>query len=404
MLLAGVLLAALACTSTPPPPLLSAPRAPVLGGPQAFQRETELAPSREVLLPDLGITFRVPTHSEVVSSRGDDMEIIHFDIGTEVPVMCQIHAGQMQLANFLLYHPARLSNEPGATNQPRRVAHVGSGAEAGHAFLALHWLYPVQEGSFGVVKQAAANAYGHTVYCHHREPGYEKTFTQVFRTLLSTFFTQHAVEPYYAEIVEIHIGERPIGFESMEMRRLLDGRSRIDYSQSWLLPRGPGALIPTDTHEISFSTEEGDLIQQNSIQVQGGRLAVRLALQEVSPGHWRVSGVYKAKEFGAEFDSEHTLRSLLGASLDMRDELIRRGSRASVTYRTWIPDSNPAGVSHIETHVTGLRDDGFYTGTQTLGSTQAELVLDSDGSVVSAIIPVGPTTMKMRRVFVAGVF
>jgi hypothetical protein len=124
----------------------------------------------------------------------------------------------------------------------------------------------------------------------------------------------------------------------------------------------------------------------------------------VSPGHWRVSGVYKAKEFGAEFDSEHTLRSLLGASLDMRDELIRRGSRASVTYRAWIPDSNPAGVSHIETHVTGLRDDGFYTGTQTLGSTQAELVLDSDGSVVSAIIPVGPTTMKMRRVFVAGVF
>jgi hypothetical protein len=402
MLLAGALSAALACT-TAPTPRLGAPRAPVLGDQQAFQREAELAPSREVPLPDLGITFRVPTHAEVESTRGDDMEIVHFDIGTEVPVMCQIHAGQMQLANYLLYHPARLSNEPGRENQARRVAHVGSGAEAGHAFLTLHWLYPV-EGSFGVVKQAAANAYGHTIYCHHREPGYEKTFTRVFRTLLSTFFTQHAVDPYYAEIVEIRLGDRPIGFESMEMRRLLDGRSRIDYSQSWLLPRAPGALIPTDTHEISFSTEEGDLIQQNSIQVQGGRLAVRLALQQVGSSRWRVSGLYKAKEFGAEFDTERTLRSPLGASLDMRDELIRRGSRASVSYHAWIPDSNPAGVSRIETHVTGLRDDGFYTGTQSLGSTRAELVLDSDGSVVSAIIPVGPTTMTMRRVFVAGVF
>lgn len=377
------------------------PREPVLGDQSAFEREGDLAPSREVQLPDLGIQFRVPTLADVEIRSADGMEIIYFDIGTRAPVMCQIHTGQMQLANYLLYHPARLADTPAKTPRMRRVAHVGSGAEAGHAFLTLHWLYPVEE-RFGVVKQAAANAYGHTIYCHHREPGYEKTFIAAFRTLLSTFFTKHSIEPYYAEIVEIRMGDRPIGIESIEMRRLHDGRSRIDYSQSWLLPRGPQALIPTDTHEVSFSTEEGDLIQQNSVQIQGGRLAVRLALQEVRMGHWRVSGIYKAKEFGAEFESDGALRSALGASLDMREDLIRRGSRASVRYRTWLPDSDPAGVSLIETRVTGLRDDGFYSGTQTLGGTTAELVLDSDGSVVSAIVPVGPTTMKLERIFVAG--
>ena len=31
---------------------------------------------------------------------------------------------------------------------------------------------------------------------------YEETFEQVFRTLLSTLYSEHTVEPYYAEIMQ----------------------------------------------------------------------------------------------------------------------------------------------------------------------------------------------------------
>ena len=394
------------CASVPDaqPPPLDAPRPAILGDARAFERETELAPSREVHLPELGVTFRVPTRAPVERQQTEQFDAIFFDIGTEVPVACYVHHERKQLANFLAYQPVNaqgLLTED--TEQVPQVAHVGTGAEAGHAFLTLHWLHP-RDGLFGVLKQAAANVYGYTVYCNHPEPGYEATFERAYRTLLSTFVSQQAVEPYYAEIVSIRIGEQPIGVEITEMRRAFDGHSRIDFSQALLLPRGPAALVATDSHDISFSSESGDLMRKRAIQVQAGVLATNLVLQGVGPGQWRVTGLFKAKNFDQAFEVEDPLRSPLGVALDMRDVLIRDGSQAELDYWSWLPDDDPAGPSRVHIEVTGLKDQGFYTGLQSFGERRRELVLDSDGSLVSGAIEVGPATLHMERIWVAGAY
>lgn len=391
------------CASVPETPAsLDTPRPVVLGDSQAFKRETELSPSREVHLPELGVTFRVPTAAPIEHVRGETFDAVLFDIGTEVPVTCYLHHQRQQLANFLAYQPV---NAQGLLvedlEQIPQVAHVGTGAEAGHAFLTLHWVHP-RDGRFGVVKQAAANVYRYTIYCNHPEPGYEETFERAFRTLLSTFLSQEAVEPYYAEIVSIRIGHRPIGIEVTEMRRAFDGRSRIDFSQAILLPRGPAALVATDSHDISFSSESGDLMRQRAIQVQAGVLATNLVLQGVGPGKWRVTGLFEAKDFDQAFEVSDALRSPLGVALDMRDVLIRDGSQAKLDYSTWLPDDDPAGASRVHVEVTGLQDEGFYTGLQSFGEQRRELVLDSDGSLVRGAREEGPATLHMERIWVAG--
>jgi hypothetical protein len=402
ILLAGSAAALLAC-ATPPPPLLSAPHPPILADREAFTREADLAPSREVVLEGMGIRFRVPALADVEIRREDDAQRIYFDIGTEAPIMCEVHAGQLQLANYVYYRATPLSDEPQPNKLVRWAPKIGSGAEAGHAFLTLHWVYSV-DGRFGAVKQAAANAYGHTIYCQHREPGYEQTFSQAFRTLLATFTTRHVGEPYYSEVTEVRVGGHLIGIESVEMRQRRDGDTRIDFNQSLLLPQGPGKIAPSDTREVSFSTEEGTLIQQNSIEVLRGRLALRLVLQEASQGTWRVSGIHERREFTAEFHTEGALRSRLGSSQDIRGGIIRDGNDAHVTYQQWLPDLDPSRVSKVATQLTGLRDDGFYTAVRTLGGVRADVVLDRDGSVVSTARPIGPASLTKTRVYVAGIY
>lgn len=401
---AAALAVTLGCASGPEPvPSLARPRAPILGAQEDFEREADLAPSREVMMPELGVTFRVPTAREVELQRGEQFHSVYFDIGTEAPVACQVHHERRQLANFLAYNPMQhLGNENEAL-ELRRIGHVGTGAEAGHAFLTLHWLHP-QDGRFGVLKQAAANAYGHTVYCNHPEPGYEQTFERVFRTMLATFFSERGTDPYYAEIVAIRIGDRPIGIETTEMREGFGGRSRIDYNQALLLPRGRADLVATDALRVSFSSETGDLIRARSVQIQAGVLATNLVLQETDPGEWRVGGLFKAREFEGSFEFEEPIRSPLGVALDMRRELIAAGSRARLDYWGWIPDADPAGLSPVSIRVTGLEDGGYYTGVQSFGERARELVLDSDGSVVSGSLELGPAVMHTERIWVAGTY
>lgn len=401
----GALVAALCACVSPPdaPPSLSVPRPLVLGDRSDFDRETTLPPSREVLLTELGVTFRVPTVAEVEHRRANHFDAVYFDIGTELPVACHILHERRQLANFLAYNPMQLQGLPAGEDPPRRIAHVGTGAEAGHAFLTLHWLHP-QDGLFGVVKQAAANAYGHTVYCRHPEPGYEQTFERAFRTLLSTFFSERGVDPYYAEIVAIRIGDRPIGIETTEMREAFGGRSRIDYHQALLLPRGSASIVATDSQRVSFSSEAGDLIRARSVQWQAGILASNLVLQGTGPGQWRVGGRFNAQNYDESFEVPEPIRSPLGVALDMRDRLVRDGSRARLDYLGWLPDDDPARPTPISIQVTGLEDSGFYTGLQLLGERERSLVLDSDGSVVSGAIELGPATMHMERIWVAGAY
>ena len=390
-----------ACASAPQPPRLPDPRPLLYGSSASMTQEVPLGASREVRLEGQGVTFRAPTSREVELTIGERFDTVRFDIGTQVPVDCQIHRELKPLANFLAYHPSHPLDPPTLDAETRRIAHMGTGAEAGHAFLTLHWVYPGPEG-FGVVKQAAANAYDHTIFCRHREPGFEATFEEVFRTILSTFLSDHGVDPYYGEIVTLRIGDRPVGVESTEMRRTMDGRSRIDYSQALLPPRGPGALVATDVQETALTSVMGDLLRQRSIQVQAGALAHNLVLQAIAPEHWRVSGIWRAQRFDHVFESSDPLRSALGAAIDMRDQLIDDGSSAALTISTWLPEMDPGGASRVHTEVTGVRSDGHDVGVQTVGDHVRDLVLDIDGSLVSGATDMGPATLHMERVWVAG--
>ena len=63
---------------------------------------------------------------------------------------------------------------------------------------------------------------------------------------------------------------------------------------------------------------------------------------------------------------------------------------------------DPGGASRVHTEVTGVRSDGHYVGVQTVGDHVRDLVLDIDGSLVSGATDMGPATLHMERVWVAG--
>ena len=70
----------------------------------------------------------------------------------------------------------------------------------------------------------------------------------------------------------------------------------------------------------------------------------------------------------------------------------------------WRPEEAPSGASQVRTEVTGTAEHGYYTGVETVGDWQRQLVLDIDGSLVSSRTDMGPATLQMERVWVAGTY
>ena len=118
----SLLFSVLGC-ATPPAPSLSTPTALAYGDTAAMTRELILGSSREVRLEALGVTFRVPTDHEVEHQALEHFDNVYFDIGTELPVACQIHHRRKDLANFLAYQPSHPLDPP-TRNSDRHIRPV----------------------------------------------------------------------------------------------------------------------------------------------------------------------------------------------------------------------------------------------------------------------------------------
>lgn len=362
---------------------------------------------------DKAVSFTVPARVAEPLSFTDGAYSFGLDIGSAVPMSCEISAGGSDLAAFLeatsTYLFSNANDNAKGTVEAKAPEAIDAGAVGGAPFMAVNWVYRIKADGkprLGVVKQAAANRHDHTVYCSHDDVGYARSFAAAFRSVVDTLAIADApAAPRYLAIDTVTIGGQRVGVQVSTLDADADGDLRLVGQVSLLLRTGANALSGTEEATVQWVRPDGALLNGAYIAKQGAEITSELRLEPAGEA-WSVSGRFQGKDLEQQLPAGTKPDSALQGSWAIRD-LVRAPEPAgkSVTSRTWVASVDPFRLLDITTTLTAPIDPDRFGARQTVGSIAAEMVLDrATGDLARASLPIGPQRMELERVHTAGRF
>ena len=375
-------------------------------------REAESIGAQTIRPNDGFFSSTVPAKLVRPIERTEEAYLVQLDIGSAAPVECFVYRKGLDPAASL----AAISEATFETIESgvgkiafKQIDTVDAGALGGSPYLYLNWLYRIGAGGdfqVGEVKHMTAQRGGRTVHCLHNELGYAKTFRSVVKALIQNARYQNALrpEPYFTQISTLTIDGRRVGFEQALLTHDAEGDTRIDLRTSLLVPKGRDELRTTDSFGVEFVDSEGRLINQVHVENVDGELVTHLALDPKEDGRWQVSGIYKSREISREIRPDRPPVSWMGEAFALRRTLASRGVGSEISLVRWMPGADPKRLTDEKLSIQSRIEKDLYTAKLEMAGLEAELVVDTDGTVTKGSVDLGSTQMGIERVYVSGRF
>jgi hypothetical protein len=376
----------------------------------ARAKEGQLIEPHTVASVDKRISFSIPVALSGAMKEDKDSYEALFTLGPNAVADCEILNSDVDVA-ALLRETARSTfsdriEKAQGKIEKRFVEHIDADVAGATPYLAVSWLYRVNDGKgakAGGLRQYAAARSGHGIYCALNDLGYEKTFATVARALISSLKTKDDAEmPYYSEVSVATLGSMRIGYSNVEMRRDKDGDTKLVDTSALLFTATSESLQSDDEFHVEWFAPDGALINSKRVTSSNGEIEMDLALKPDKGEKWRVEGKFKGKEV-KEIISGEVPSSWLSQTYMLRSLLAKQdpiGAEASDS--EWLA-VDPGRFTETRLKVLAAVDAKSYSVRQTAANTSADLVVDRvTGGVLRGVIQLGPTSVTFDRIFVQG--
>jgi hypothetical protein len=378
----------------------------------ARAREGTLAEPQRVVAGDGAVSFSVPARVARPVSFAEGSYELGLDIGSKVPVSCEILTDTTDLANFVAATSTvlfdNITANLGGQIQARAVERIDAGAANGAPYLALDWALVIRTGEearLGIVKQAVGERDGHVVYCAHDDIGYATAFRAVFTGILESLaVAKPPPAPRYRSIYLLATGGQPLGLQVNTLVPDADGDLKMTSQASLLVPV-EGGLTAIEEALVEWSRPDGALINAAYVLQEGAQTTIRLGLAEAGE-RWIIDGTQRGSAVRQELAAGDRPGSVLAGSRALR-ELVGgdRPAGRSLTLRLWAASVEPVRLVDVTTRLGEPAKDGGIAATQSLGGIEADLVIErATGDLLRATLPVAGQRIDLTRLHTVGAF
>lgn len=353
---------------------------------------------------------RVPgaVRHKVVLAEGSYSVVVQ--VADDVTVHCEVVPDPRDLASLLAVTAEAGFQEIGQVNgevQFRGVDTSDAGVAGPHPYLALNWIYRVQqkgEQRVGGLKQFAADLGEAAVYCTHDELGYTQTFQTVTQTLVRELrvLGKPVADPYFREVSVLSLNGQRVGVASTTLVRDEDNDTRVLTKSAILVQRAPGQLMSQDTMDLQWVRPDHTLINALYVEVSDGRVTEDMALRS-EDGRWHAKGTLAGKEVAFELPGApdtSIAQTLARRQMLAHDKPVGRSTEGRVWSSLDLTQLLPTRAT-----VVAAAGEGAFAVREELGSVTIETVLDrKTGTMLKARLPMGPLVLDIDRVLQQGAF
>ena len=372
----------------------------------AMAQESLMLRARKVELGDGVINTRLAGKAAADPQETPDGWYVTRDIGTATPLECWAFTTVVDpatMANNIAEQSMLASEQVNGPLGDRSLYSVDAGAYDGAPFVALEWFYSVGEPPnklVGLAKVRVAIKDGYSFACAHNYLGYRQTFALAFEQFVrEAKFDSGEASPYYAEIVVQRIGEQVVGVSRSSFTIDVEGDTQIQMMETSMMPVDGSTLSVSDTWYASWSTPDGELINQRAVKSENGELMMNLSLDPLDDGNWSVSGTLQGKAIEHELDGSEAPMSELGQMLAVQ-RLMADQSRKSASISVWVPAADPTQFLQAEVALDPKSADG--RGRLTIGPLSIAAQFDQSGSLMTGALQAGAAEIILDRIWVSG--
>lgn len=371
---------------------------------EAMATEARRLKFKRIETPDDSVRTRLPGKTSTPEAIDDGWYFVS-DIKAESPLECYLFTSSRDLATLTdVIAEANIEAVGGGHDNVgnRRVFHVSAGEVAGLPYLAVEWLYTVeQEGQtmVGFTKVRAATKGERAFVCNHNYLGYRETFANAFAEFVSTTEASNPTPPpFYEEIARLDMNGFGAGVSYVSYTNDEDGDIHMYSAEATIIPVDAATISTSDSYSVTFSTPDGEMINAIKISVENGEVMSNMTLQRNETGNWISAGTLQGKELETEIDG-----ALQPASEWYQMQIARdlfASDETSASLLVWGPNIDPTRL--LEASMT--RDDAEVErqAVLTLGPVSYSGRFDASGNLESAAMAIGPMSLDIERIWSRG--
>jgi hypothetical protein len=284
----------------------------------------------------------------------------------------------------------------------RRVFHIGAGEVAGLPYLALEWIYTIEQDGqtmVGFTKVRAATKGERAFVCNHNYLGYRETFASAFAEFVAkTEVSDPTPQPFYEEIARLDMNGFGAGISYASYTTDEDGDIKMQLAEASIMPVDPATIATSDSYSVTYSTPDGEMINALDIGVENGEITSNMALQRDDDGNWVSAGTLQGKELTTRIDGA------LEPATEWRQIQVAKdlfaGEETSASLLVWVPTVDPTRL--LEASMT--RDDAEVErqAILTLGPISYTGRFDASGNLENAAMTIGPMSLDIERIWSRG--
>jgi hypothetical protein len=360
----------------------------------ARAREGKLAHERKLESPDGLLRARVPAKPGAAITFEDGDYRVNLEIGASGPIECLV-TDDSDLA-ALLREAAGPTFELIASVQgkieARGVERVDAGAIGASPYIAVDWIYRANAGETpgaSGFKQFAA------------------TFRNAVHALVESLAYANAPDqPFFTEVAVVSMNGMRIGVSTNILLRDAEGNTQSEQRTSMLVPVGPETLQSSDVMHVHSMRPDATLIRSLYVESSNRSIESQLELQLGDDGAWHVEGKFKGKPLSAAWPGEEAPTTWLEEALTLRKRLTEENAEgASFSVMQWLASADPSTRTESKTTIGKSLDEQRVAVHQSGAGLEVDLVIEKKtGMPVSAVVPVGPSSLTIERVYVDGSF
>lgn len=371
---------------------------------EAMATEARRLKFKRVKAPDSDVRTRLPGKTQAPQAIEDGWYFVS-DIRAESPLECYLFTSSRDLATLTeIITEANIEAVAGSHDNVgnRRIFHTGAGEVAGLPYLALEWIYTVQQGEqtmVGFTKVRAATKGERTFVCNHNYLGYRETFATAFAEFVnSTAVDDPTPEPFYEEIAKLDMNGPGTGVIYVSYTIDEEGDLRVYTAEASIVPVDAATITTSDSYTVTFSSPDGNMINAVDIGIENGEVSNYMSLQRNDEGTWVSSGTSQGKEIEFEIDGMLQPASEWQQLVMAKD--LFAGEETSASILVWMPAIDPTSL--LEATMT--RDDAEVErqAILSLGPINYTGHFDDDGNLEKAAMAIGPIAIDIERIWSRG--
>ena len=372
---------------------------------KAVKREASLGEKSDVELAAFPLEGTIPGRwSEV--QKIDEYWYYNIDIGTTTPIECwafkDYDGPANSLVNMMKYAINNIAQQQGKALSSQYTYSLDMTTLEDTLVMDYQVLYNLGEDGdtlSGLIKGMSAESANGLQVCMHNEVGYRKTLKKIFTSFVTAADQSDSPQPFFHSINSVVMNGELVGLASEKFIKDTEGDVEMRETLSMILPVDANNVAATDTVTLSWSTADGALINAYQYTIENSEMAATFSLS-AAEGQWSVEGEIQGKSVNADLEYEGEIVSSFGTYL-MGQSLSTTADVNEATFKIWTADTDPTSTTTMVMKKRG-EENGFQQFQLDMEGLAIEYSMDDRFIMQSAVMQLGPVTMKMAPLFVSG--